>query len=118
MLSGVIIIMVAHETGQIATGDEPLNNIARVSNSREGRVSNSGINVINGKKTKNTEDCFDNSITGVCAAEKKICSNDLHLSGRPNSRSSYPRFDTIYAKIARTDANNVCIVLLSLPIGR
>lgn len=69
--------MVAHETGQIATGDEPLNNIARVSNSREGRVSNSGINVINGKKTKNTEDCFDNSITGVCAIEKTICSNDF-----------------------------------------
>lgn len=78
--------MVAHETGQTAPGKEPLSNIARVSKSSEGKVSNSGIDTVDGNKEKNTEDCLDNRVTDVCAVE---CSREdngfkwlLHLSGR------------------------------------
>lgn len=44
-------------------------------NSREGKVSKSGINTIDGKKEKSIEDFLE--ITNVLVVEKTICSNHL-----------------------------------------
>lgn len=70
-----IIIIVAHEVGQYTSGNGLLNNNTRVPNSREGKVSKSGINTIDGKKEKSIEDCLE--ITNVLVVEKTIYSNHL-----------------------------------------